>query len=233
MEMSHFQRRHLGAAVRFFLLLATIPAASIEAQFRDHPDQPQPWFAFGVAANGGNANSERTLEGLQAAVGGIDKPLSKSFSISGSLWIFGAERPGIHNVWSELHGSLFWYKAFSSSWYFREGNTLELASPGSAWDVEYVQRVEIGRAISLKGYPITPAAAWEPHYDYNSRAWQPARTRFVVRISGPAGTQVVPFYEWKGLRGPNSGYKVGLFVFGHFRASREHSIKGSKRYTLN
>src|SRR5436853_7236588 len=105
--MRHNARRRLGAVVQLFLFLATVLAASTEAQYRDRPDRTQPWFAFGVAANGENANSGRTLEGLQAAAGGIDKPLSKSFSISGSLWMIGTERPGIHSVCSEIHGSLF------------------------------------------------------------------------------------------------------------------------------
>ena len=228
--MRHNARRRSGAIVRLFLFLATIPSASTEAQYRDHADRTQPWFAFGVAANSENTNSGRTLEGLQAAAGGIDKPLSKSFSISGSLWMFGTERSGIHNVWSEIHGSLSWYKSLSSSWYFREANTLEVESPGSFWNLEYVQRVEIGRAISLKGRSITPAVAWQPHYDFNFHAWQPARTRFVVRIAGPRGTQLAPFYEWKGLRGPNSGYYVGLLVFGHFpRAEKTLSTAQSDR----
>ena len=233
MERCNNSRRHWGGVVRLFLFLAIIPAASAEAQYRDHPDQIQPWFAFEAAANSENANSHRTLESLQAAAGGIDKPLSKSFSISGSLWMFGTERPGIHSVWSEIHGSLFWYKALSSSWYFREANTLEtleVESSGSFWDLEYVQRVEIGRAISLKGRSITPAVAWQPHYDFNFHAWQPARTRFVVRIPGPRGTQLAPFYEWKGLRGPNSGYYVGLLFFGHFpRAEKTLSTAQSDR----
>lgn len=194
-EMRHDARRRSGPVVRLFLLLATVPAASTEAQYRDRPDQTQPWFAFGVAALCENANSPQTLESLQAAAGGVDKPLTKSFSISGSLWIFGTERPGMHYVWSEIHGSTAWYKALGTRWYFREGNTLEVVSPGSAWDLKYVQRVEFGRAISLKGHSITPAAAWEPHYDHNFRTWQPARTQFVVRNSGPRGTQLVPYYE--------------------------------------
>lgn len=215
--MRHNARRRSGPVVGLFLFFATIPGASTRAQYRDHPEETQLWYAFGVAANSESPNSERTLEGLQAAAGGIDKPLSKSFSISASVWIFETERPGIRNLWSEIHGSLSWYKPLSSSWYFREANTLEGESPGSAWDGEYVHRLEIGRTTSLKGRSITPAVAWQPHYDFTFHAWQPARTRFVVRISGPAGIQLVPFYEWKGFRGPNSGYYAGLFVFGHFR----------------
>ena len=232
-----FEPRHFAGATwsqlggcvnkicRVWILLAFMSGQSVASNNEFDDNSPQYWAAFGTVTRNKIGRQIHKTDFAEVAVVGIDKAIGTSFSASGSFFIFAREGPAPTTVWPEIHGSLNWFKPLPSTWYFRDGNDLELAFNKLYGGTDYIQRAEIGKLVCYKRFVIVPSLAWQPDYDVRANSWTTPRFRFSPRLRKGGSFQFFPFYDWsKNKLGIE--HKVGLFVILQF--SRAHTCVAKK-----